>query len=344
MSLLNDTTKLGRYKHLTWTERTQIERWSNIDKYKVSKIAKLLDKSIKTIRRELKRGATKNLNSDLTIKTVYSADIAQEKYDYNIKAKGPELKIGNDLELVKKIEEKIIKEKKSPEVAAVELKLDFTSRTIRNYIKNEDIFNIKPGEIIYKKEYKSKNPNKAVCSKVPAEKSIDFRPEEANSRNVYGHWEGDLVIGRRKKGAVLLTLTERVTREEIIIKIPNKTSIAVAEAFDILERKFGKRFYKKFKTITFDNGGEFRNWELIEKSIKKDEARFKMYYAHPYCSGERGSNENNNRMIRRWIPKGTNIDKLTVKFIKKVEDWLNDYKRAMFNYQSSNDVLATLFI
>lgn len=340
MSLLNDNTKTGGYKHLNYTERTQIERWHNIDKKKPKEIASLLNKSTKTIKREIKKGIVKNLNSDLTEKFVYSASLSQERYDYNIAAKGPDLKIGNDIKLIKAIEDKIKKEKKSPEVAVNELDANISAVTIRNYINSGNIFDIIPGKIIYKKEPKTKNHKKVVCDKVPAEKSIDFRPEEANNRSVYGHWEGDLVIGRRKKGAVLLTLTERVTREEIIIKLPNKKSESVARAFDYLERKLKKRFRTKFITITFDNGGEFRNYQLIEQSALYKEKRFNMYYAHPYCSGERGSNENNNRLIRRWIPKGISMEDISTKDIKKIEEWMNNYKRKMFNYKSSKEILA----
>ena len=76
--------------------------------------------------------------------------------------------------------------------------------------------------MIYKKEYKNKNSEKYHYVKVPAEKSIDFCPKEANERTEYGHWEGDLVVGKENKGSALLTFTERLTREEIIIKIPGK--------------------------------------------------------------------------------------------------------------------------
>lgn len=77
----------------------------------------------------------------------------------------------------------------------------------------------------------------------------------------------------------------------------------------------------------------------IEKSCLRKKAKTKVYYAYPYCSGERGTNENNNRMIRRWIPKGTDMTKISNKYIKQIEDWLNDYPRAMFDYKSSNMVL-----
>ena len=108
------------------------------------------------------------------------------------------------------------------------------------------------------------------------------------------------------------------------------------------ERKYGKRFYIKFKTITFDNGAEFMDYEGMEKSCLKKGNRTKIYYAHPYCSGERGTNENNNRMIRRWIPKGTLIDDISKEFIKQIENWINNYPRAMFDYKSSNMILLDI--
>lgn len=151
-----------------------------------------------------------------------------------------------------------------------------------------------------------------------------------------------MVIGKRKKGNVLFTLTERKTREEIIIKIKGKNTKYVVKALNKLERKYGKRFYRKFKTITFDNGVEFKDYKSMEKSCLRKGKRTSIYYAHPYCSGERGSNENNNRLIRRFIPKGTIIDDIPVKFIQKVEDWINNYPRAMFDYKSTNMILSNI--
>ena len=114
----------------------------------------------------------------------------------------------------------------------------------------------------------------------------------------------------------------------------------------MLERKYKKEFSKKFKTITFDNGPEFRNWKSLEKSYdkRKRRPRTQVYYAHPYCSGERGSNENGNRLIRRFIPKGTDITQITEEFIQYIENWINNYPRAMFKYKSTNKILKELCI
>src|SRR5574344_1688730 len=308
----NKEKKECKYRHLTYTEKTQIERWYNIEHRKCSEIAKLLNKSVRTIQREIKRGLVKNLTTELIEIWVYSADVSEQKYRYNMTAKGPNIKLDADYKLAEYIENGIKKERKSPEILIAEIKRK-------------------------QKEYKEKNKQKTHCSKVPAEKSIDFRPEEANDRSVYGHWEGDLVVGKEGKGSALLTFTERKTREEIIMKIPSKHSINVARGLDILEKKYGKEFKNKFKTITFDNGGEFRDYKALEKSYdgRRKEARVQVYYAHPYRSGERGSNENANRLIRRFIPKGTIITDISDEFIKEVENWINNLLRPMFGFKSS---------
>ena len=345
----NNNTNNKKGKHLEYSERQSIERWFNRDKRTKVEIAKLLDRTEKTIRNEIKRGLVKNLTTLLEEIWVYSADVAQQRYEYYLRAKGPKLKIDNDYELKEYVEKSIKEDKKSPEVIAKEIeempfKTKMCARTIRNNIYAGDIYDIKSSDMIYKKEYKEKNKEKTICEKVPAEKSIDYRPEGANTREEYGHWEGDLVIGTKKRGAVLFTLTERKTREEIIIKLAGKKAEYVAKALDMLEKKYKNIFYNKFKTITFDNGGEFRNWKSLEKSYDKrrKRARTQVYYAHPYRSGERGSNENANRLIRRFIPKGIDITPISEEFIQKIEAWINNYPRAMFKYKSTNEILSEL--
>ena len=208
----NNNTKSKKGKHLNYEERQSIERWWNRDKRTKVEIAGLLDRTEKTIRNEIKRGLVKNLTTELIEIWVYSADVAQQRYEYYLKAKGPKLKIDNDYELKEYVEKSIKKDKKSPEVIAKEIKkMNFKTkmcaRTIRNNIYAGDIYDIKSRDMIYKKEYKEKNKEKTICEKVPPEKSIEYRPEEAKNREVYGHWEGDLVIGTKKRGSVLFTLT-----------------------------------------------------------------------------------------------------------------------------------------
>lgn len=348
MRLLNYNKKTKKYKHITLAERTMIETWYNCDKKSKKEISVLLHKSERTIRREINRGLVKVLNYDLTDKYEYSARIAQRKYEYGMTSKGPELKLDQDLKLVKHIEKEIYENKKSPEVVAVQLNeygfnIKLSGRTIRNAIYSGIIFDkVKKGKIIYKKEYKNKNKEKRVSKLVPAEKSIEHRPKEANMRSVYGHWEGDLVVGKQGTKTVLFTLTERKTRQEIIMKLSNKETKTIAQAIDKLERKYKGRFYNMFKSITFDNGVEFMGYKGIEKSCLRKKERTNIYYAHPYCSGERGTNENNNRLIRRFIPKGVDISQIKQSKIKEIEDWINNYPRQIFGYKSSNMILLNI--
>lgn len=348
MCLYNYNKETKKYKHITYTERTMIETWYNQDHKSKEEIARLLHKSERTIRREINRGLVIVKGYMWEDITEYSAKIAQDKYEYGMTSKGPGLKLDSDIELVKHIEKEIKENHKSPEVVAKELKdngfeIEITGRTIRNAIKSGVIFEkIKQGKIIYKKEYNNKNKEQRVSKMVPAEKSIEYRPKEVLLRNVYGHWEGDLVVGKQGTKTVLFTLTERMTRQEIIIKLPNKETATIAKALDKLERKYGTKFYTMFKSITFDNGVEFMGYKGLEKSCLRKKKRTTIYYAHPYCSGERGTNENNNRLIRRWIPKGQDMKDIKVSFIQEIEDWINNYPRAMFDYKSSNDVLLNI--
>lgn len=123
-----------------------------------------------------------------------------------------------------------------------------------------------------------------------------------NQRLEFGHWEMDLVVGCSGSRAALLTLTERQTRQELIYKLPDKRAASVRAVFDKLERDMGrKKFRERFKSITTDNGPEFLEYDKLRQSIR-DGPRFDIYYCHSYSAWEKGTNENHNRMIRRWFP------------------------------------------
>ena len=177
---------------------------------------------------------------------------------------------------------------------------------------------------------------KTICRGI----SITKRPLEVNNRENFGHWEMDTVKGSRgNTKANLLVLTERKTLSEIVMKIPNGCAYSVVNALDCLEKKWGKLFPEIFKTITVDNGVEFADFENMEKSIfNKDKKRTSIFYCHPYSSWERGSNENQNKLIRRHIPKGYDFDDKPHEEIQKIQDWINNYPRRKFNYMSSNEL------
>ena len=123
------------------------------------------------------------------------------------------------------------------------------------------------------------------------------------------------------------SFTERLTRAEIILKSPDKTSASTVRMLNRLERRIGSANFRKiFKSITFDNGTEFSDTEGIEFSPYTHKRRTTVYYCHPYCLSERGSNENQNGFIRRFIPKGTPISNYSVEYIQSVQNFINDYQ------------------
>ena len=153
-----------------------------------------------------------------------------------------------------------------------------------------------------------------------------------------GHWEMDTVVGCKKSKPVLLVLTERLSRREIILKMKDRTASSTVNAINRLERRYGKSFFKAlFRSITVDNGVEFADCSGLEGSIYGGQ-RTKIYYCHPYSSWERGSNENQNALLRRTFPKGTDFTRVTHKAIAAAEMWLNTYPRAMFGYRCAEDV------
>ena len=348
MSQYNNTLESRKNKHLTERERYKIEILLK-ERLKPIEIAQRMGKGIRTIEREIARGEIRLLNYDLTYREEYCADAGQRIYEENARNKGPGLKIGKDHKLARYIEDKIIKERYSPDAVIGEIKekelgfeTEICTKTLYNYIDRGDVFlNLTNKDLPVKREGKKRDYKKV---KIPHKNlkgtSIEERPPEIDNREEYGHWEMDCVVGKREgSGAVLLVLSERSRREEIIIKMPGKTQESVVASLDRLERKYGKEFKEKFKTITVDNGSEFLDYRGIERSIKSnDMKRVDLYYAHPYSSWERGTNENINKLIRRFIPKGTDINKISNARIKYIENWINSYPRRLFGYKSANDI------
>lgn len=214
--------------------------------------------------------------------------------------------------------------------------------TIYSYIKKGVFLRITqvdlPRHGKQKNSYKKVQPQQARAS---AGDSIEKRDADVMNRKEFGHWEMDTVYSRKNTTTrALLVLTERKTRKEIIIMVPNRKAETIVKAIDALERKFGAvKFRKIFKSITMDNGSEFAAAEELERSaINKTIPRTKVYYCHPYSSFERGSNEVQNGMIRRKHPKGTDFSKVTEAEIAATESWINNYPRKILGYMSSEIV------
>ena len=185
--------------------------------------------------------------------------------------------------------------------------------------------------LIYKKKLKAgKKIGKRIIKN--GGESIEIRNEEINARREPGHYEMDTVVSGKGKKSCLLVLTERVSRREIIRKIKDKGSKSVIEAIEGLRREYKSKFNKMFKSITSDNGTEFSNAKVIE------EMGIRYFYAHSYCSYERGSNENNNKLIRIFIEKGVDIGKFSKKRIQEIENFMNNYPRKMFDGLSANEI------
>lgn len=330
----------------TLTDRIRIEKWLK-DGLRVKEIADRLRVDPSTVYRELKRGSYDKLDGK-TWKLIptYSPDIAEQRYQAHLREKGPNLKIGKDHELASYIEQTIIDKDCSPAAVygyAMEegrtFKTHISVPTIYSYIKKGVFLNLTqkalPRHGVHKGDYKkvkTKNPARA-----PAGESIEKRPAEVKDREEFGHWEMDTVYSGKKKSTVaLLVLTERKTRNENIIVVPDRRAETTVRAINALERKLGaEKFGIIYKSITVDNGSEFALADQLEQSCITGDKRTKVYYCHPYSSWERGSNENVNGMIRRRHPKGTDFSKVTAEEIAATENWINSYPRKIFGYKSA---------
>ncbi len=300
MEQINNNTNKGKGKHLNYEKRLKIEALSKAG-LKSERIGEIIGCTGRAVRNELEKGKVELLNSDLTKRTEYSADVGQQKHEYAGTAKGPRLKIGNDYVLVEYIEKKIIEEKMSPYAVAElikqnreQFKTKISYRTIYNYI-DENLFpNLTNKHLPVKKnKNKRKYNNVRTATNNSRGTSISERPAEIENRIEYGHWEMDTVVGKKGTKEVLLVLTERKTLQEIVRKMKNKSEYCLVKELDKIERKLGsKKFRETFKTITCDNGCENLDYEGIESSAITKGKRTKVYYAHPYSAWERGSNEN----------------------------------------------------
>ena len=339
-------TRTKKYTHLSEVERYKLEALLE-SKKTPGEIALLLGRNSSTIYREVRRGTISRLQSDLTEKKSYRANVAQADYLKHCPNRERSLKIGRDKRLEEYIRRRITKDHFSPDAIIGEIKVRglrfqgmICTKTLYNYIE-AGIFSGISNKHLWHKRLKKKRKYKTVVrvtTKNRRARSIEDRPKRVNDRSEYGNWEGDTVKGcKRGSKAGLLTLTERKTRQQVILKIKDASHEAVQAAFDRLEEKHGAEFKTIFKSITLDNGSEFLGWESLEASIlKSGEKRTIIYFAHAYSSWERGTNENHNRMIRRFIYKGLDIDGFTDHEIKQIEDWMNNYPRRILGYNTPN--------
>jgi len=305
------------YKQVSLTERQLIGKWLKAGMSR-RQIAKLLGRSPQTINNEVIRGQVQQMDTFRHYHSVYSSDYAQKQYGRHRKNSIKKTKLD------KKLSEIIvhyIKDRVSPEVIAkVKLKGIISASTVYNWLYQGRL-GLKRTDMLY--PHKTKPIKPVVANPRHYGKFIDERPESISQRLAYGHWEIDTVVLTRAKNPVLLTLTERKTRLEVIRLISDKTSQAVNSELEKLSNQFD------FKSITADNGSKF--------SRLSEALTCEVYYAHAYSSWERGTNENHNRMIRRFLPKGTR--KTTANAVARIEMWMNNYPRKMFDYRSPNEMM-----
>ena len=355
-----ETTEKGRNqrkmkqkgtKNVNWNVRLQLEALYNAGLSK-REIAVQLGVCLATVYNELKRGEYTYKRYSYTdywgerhYKSAkgYSPNIAEEKYRLNMSSHGAPLKIGNDYEFVRYVERRVCVDRISPSAVCGEIRRNRPCRTIVSkttmyrYIAQGMFMGIRSEHLPVGQ--KKKHYRKTIAKRPPKGTSIERRPADILLRRDFGHWEMDCVVGRQYSRNVLLVLTERQTRYEIIMKMPNRKAATVVRHLDKLERQYGKRFHALFKSITVDNGSEFADFAGLERSVYGGK-RTAVYYCHPYTSCERGSNERINRDIRRQFPKGTDFSKVTDKRVREVAAWVNSYPRELLGFGTSAEAFA----
>ena len=338
--------KNKKYEYLDETERKKIEKRLK-NGASVSEIAEGLCRHKTTIKREINRGTTtlnkqnpsnrKSIECPAYIEyNVYRFEVGERVYKEHRQNCRHKSKIESCKELLAFVIDMILNDKWSPDAAIGYAKANnlfigqsFCTKTFYNWVE-KGILRVKSGDLLRKVYMK---PRKASdgdgkCNK-KAGKSIEERPSEVEVREEFGHWEGDLIVGKDNKG-YLFSLVERKLRIGFLFIFPNKKSKHVVNTLNYLESKYGKNLFRKiFKSITFDNGNEFSD------SIGMvSDGRIIVYYAHPYSSYERGSNENWNGFVRRFLPKGSNFEVLKEDTLKKIEDCINNMPRKLLGYKT----------
>ena len=180
----------------------------------------------------------------------------------------------------------------------------------------------------HRKLYKRRTGSLEARGQIIGRVSIEERPPIVDKKIRIGDWEADTVIGKSHKG-VLVTLADRVSKKTLIACVPSKHAEIVKDA--IIKLLKSEKAY--LHTITFDNGKEFAYHAKLKKVLGADN-----YFADPYCSWERGLNENHNGLIRQYLPKGMELNKVTQKEIRAIQNKLNNRPRKLLDYKTPNEV------
>ncbi|MDY3281292.1 IS30 family transposase [Dysosmobacter sp.] len=324
---------MKQYRRMTYTDRLVIEKLYNSGcSYRA--IAQQLGFSVSSVHYEVKRGLY--LHRDYkTWKDIprYSATIAHDNAQWQATAKGGSLKLGNNHAYAYDVASRL-KAGESPDSIVGSMRNNgqwtVSTVTLYRYIEQGFIPGITNKNLLVKSRSRKRPYRKTRACSAPRGVSIEKRPEPINERFSPGHWEMDTVIGKAKgTGQTLLVLTERLTRYEIICKLQKKTACSVENALSKVISRFPAG---TFKTLTVDNGTEFSSYESLKSLVGE------VYYCHPYSSYERGSNENANRLIRRFFPKGKSMEHRTQADCDAAARFINNMHRKVLGYATAAEL------
>lgn len=320
------------YTRLTLSERVIIETLLGEKKSK-SEIAKKLHRSRSTISKEINRWVVDPGDS-------YKAELANGYAEIIKDSKRKQDKIGICKALKHQIYRGLLR-KVSPELISGRLKLMYPNDPTMNiscesiyrhiYSHPQGSINKKLIKLLVQKKTRRRRSKRrdGNRSKIKEGVSIDLRSMAVEDRHEVGHWEGDLLIGA-KQNSCIGSIVERKTRYVILVKLDNKKSKTVRKAF---AKKLNKLPLLFRKTMTYDNGTEMAEHKLLTKQTGMN-----IYFAHPYSSWERGTNENTNGLIRRFYPKKTDFNKVTKVDLLNLQDHLNNRPRKVLGYYTSNEM------
>lgn len=325
----------SKHRRLSLKERITIETLLNEGK-KQSYIADILGRSRSTISREIKKWCT-------TPDEKYAAELAHwnAKDDYLNKRNLDKISTYKPL---KHYVYKGLLKGWTPEQISGSIKLKYPNDQIMSisheaiyrhiYTRPQASLNKKLIKLLVRKKTR-RRPIKKVRgkgSKITNQISIDLRPKHIELREEIGHWEGDLIIGKGQKSAIG-TIVERKTRYTLIVKLKSRKADEVAKMFS---KKLNQLNEKLRKSMTYDNGIEMAKHQVITQKTG-----MKIYFAHPYSSWERGTNENTNGIIRRDFPKGTDFNLIDEKQLLKLQHKLNDKPRKIIGYKTPKQALES---
>jgi len=308
---------MSTYTQLTREQRYQIKALLDTD-HNQRKIADVLGVHKSSIQRELKRNRGQR---------GYRAKQAHEKASARRKRKSQARISVKTWRLV----EKELCEDWSPEQVSARLKksgFSVSHERIYQYVYADK----RAGGTLWKhlrhpKKYRKRAGGRDRRGKISNRRSIEERPAIVEERSSIGHWEADLIVAKNHQG-VALTLTERKSRFTLLRSFPSKHAEPITQG--IIELL---KWDKRLKSITFDNGKEFAGHQEIALALNTD-----CYFAHPYSSWERGTNENTNGLIRQYFPKSYNLKKVSMEEEVMVMDKLNSRPRKCLDFMTPYEV------